>query len=147
MENTYKKPKPFFMVYAEGKDTPAVKHETLESAEMEADRLSNKLGVSCYVLQATEEYEPMKPIEVKKHKPKRPCWFQWKKDKAEENMALWSKMGEEVNASEITFSSTMWLQDGDIVYAYNDKIDRINPMTQVAIMLRMFGTELRVKED
>ena len=146
MRNTYQKPKPFFMVFAEGGNTPAVKHETLESAEMEADRLSNKLGVSCYVLQATEEYEPMKPIEVKKHRPKKPCWFQWRRNKAEENKDLWSKMEEEVGVLEIAFGSTMWLQDGDIVYVYNAKIEKISPMTQVAMMLRMFGTELRVKE-
>lgn len=147
MRNTYKKPKPFFMVYAEGGNTPAVKHETLESAEKDADRLSNKLGVSCYVLQAHEEYEPMKPIEVEKHKPKRPCWFQWRKDKKEENIALFAKIKEECGDWDSPLVSTAWLQDGDIIYTYNGKIEKIAPLTQVAMMIKMFGTELRIKEE
>lgn len=41
---------PFYMVYAEGKNTPVYKHDSYDSAKSEAERLSESLGVKCYVL-------------------------------------------------------------------------------------------------
>lgn len=136
----------FYMVYAEGRNTPAVKHETLESAENEADRLSNKLGVNCFVLEVFKEYEPMKPIEVKKHKPKRPCWFQWKKDETSRNIALLEKLIEEGEVPHLPGFPTSYYNDKDIVYCHNNDIHRIAADAQFGIMIQMFGTELRIKE-
>lgn len=148
MRNTYKKPKPFYMVYAEGGNAPAYKHEILESAEKEADRLSNKLGVNCYVLQAFEEYEPMKPIEVKKHKPKRPCWFQWKQyQSVAKTNALLDKLREEGDVPDLPGVEPDSYSDGDIVYCYNNGIHKISPVVHIGIMIQLFGTELRIKEE
>ena len=45
----------FWMCYAEGHESPKFKHCTMESASQEAERLTEKLGVPVYVLQAVEE--------------------------------------------------------------------------------------------
>lgn len=195
MRNTYKKPKPFFMVYAEGGNTPACKHETLESAEAEADRLSNKLGVSCYVLRADEEYEPMPepkfkvgdrirhenmqivykvakiengfyyndcgsmflnianqgrwelaPIEVKKHKPKRPCWFKYRNDAlVSHTQALFKKLREEGEVPDLPDTEPLYYVDGCIMYCTNNEIHSVADGSTTAMMIKMFGTELRVQ--
>jgi hypothetical protein len=40
----------FFMVYLDGGDSPTWRHQTLESAEQEAKRLSKLFGKKAYVL-------------------------------------------------------------------------------------------------
>ena len=55
-----KKEEPFYMVYAEGKNAPAYKHKTYESAQKEAQRLSESLGVQCYVLIAISSHKCIK---------------------------------------------------------------------------------------
>lgn len=149
MRNTYKKPKPFFIVYAEGGNTPTVKHETLEAAEKEADRLSNKLGVSCYVLQAHEEYEPyepMKPIEVEECKPNI-YWFEWKlNQKVAESEALLQRLRDKINLPFIDEPGKDVYRDKCIVYNYNDSIMWVDGCTMLAQQIKMFGTELRIKE-
>ena len=52
MENNY-----FFMVYVENGLTPTYKHETLASAEIEAKRLSKKLGQKAFVLCTIKSFE------------------------------------------------------------------------------------------
>ncbi len=42
--------KHFFMVYLEGERTPSFKHDTIEQAETEAKRLSERYGKVAYVL-------------------------------------------------------------------------------------------------
>lgn len=48
----------FYMVYAEGQNTPAYKHENEEKATKEAARLAEKLGVETTVLQAVATITP-----------------------------------------------------------------------------------------
>ena len=45
----------FWMCYAEGQHSPKHKHCNLESAQLEAERLAEKLDCKVYVLQAIEE--------------------------------------------------------------------------------------------
>ena len=40
----------FFMIYLEGGGSPTYRHETIESAEAEAKRLSQKFGRPAYIL-------------------------------------------------------------------------------------------------
>ena len=135
------------MVYAEGGNTPAVKHETLESAEMEADRLSNKLGVSCYVLQAAEEYEPTKPIEIETRKPTI-FWFEWRvNQKVAHSEALLQKLRDIIDLTFIEEPDKKYFTDKCVVYAYDDMIWFTDNATPTARQIRMFGTELRIKED
>lgn len=51
---------PFFMVYADGGDRPTFKHQSLASAESEARRLAEKLGVKTYVLASIKSIELIK---------------------------------------------------------------------------------------
>lgn len=48
----------FYMVYAEGQNAPAYKHENEEKATKEAARLAEKLGVETTVLQAVATITP-----------------------------------------------------------------------------------------
>lgn len=52
--------KPFYMVYAEGKNTPAFKHFNYDDAKKEARRLSEQLGVPCFVLGSMSEHKCIK---------------------------------------------------------------------------------------
>lgn len=52
--------KPFYMVYAEGKNTPAFKHFNYDDAKKEARRLSEQLGVTCFVLGTISEHKCIK---------------------------------------------------------------------------------------
>ena len=52
--------KTFYMVYAEGKNTPAYKHGSYEKAQKEAQRLCEELGVECYVLIAISSHKCVK---------------------------------------------------------------------------------------
>lgn len=45
------------MVYVEGGNSPTHKHETAESAQVEAARLTEKEGKTTYILQAVYGYE------------------------------------------------------------------------------------------
>ena len=45
----------FWMLYAEGCESPKFKHCSLESAQAEAERLAEKLNTKVYVLQAVEQ--------------------------------------------------------------------------------------------
>ena len=47
----------FFMVYLENENTPIVKHQSLESAELEAKRLSKKFGKKAFVLCSLKSFE------------------------------------------------------------------------------------------
>ena len=49
---------PFYMVYAEGKSSPAYKHGPMEEATKEADRLAQLLNTKVYVLAAVMEIRP-----------------------------------------------------------------------------------------
>lgn len=45
----------FWMLYAEGCESPKFKHCSLKSAQTEAERLAEKLNTEVYVLQAVEQ--------------------------------------------------------------------------------------------
>lgn len=60
IQGTTRREKPFYMVYAEGKNSPIYKHESYESAHKEARRLSEFLGVQCYVLIAISSHKCVK---------------------------------------------------------------------------------------
>lgn len=47
----------FFMVYLEGCNTPTFKHECIESAEIEAKRLSKAYKKKAYVLCTLKSFE------------------------------------------------------------------------------------------
>ena len=49
---------PFYMVYAEGKSSPTVKHGSIKEATKEADRLAKFLNTKTYVLAAVMEILP-----------------------------------------------------------------------------------------
>lgn len=44
----------FWMLYAEGHNTPTIKHGRFDEAQAEAERLAEKLNCEVYVLQAVE---------------------------------------------------------------------------------------------
>ena len=54
------KSKPFYMVFAEGQQSPTYRHLTYESAKKEAERLSETLGVKCYVLITISSHKCLK---------------------------------------------------------------------------------------
>lgn len=48
-------PQPFWMLYAEGQNTPAYKHPSIESAIAEKQRLERELGVDVHILELTSQ--------------------------------------------------------------------------------------------
>jgi len=50
----------FFMVYASGHNNPVFRHQSLASAESEARRLAETLGVKTYVLTTIKSVELVK---------------------------------------------------------------------------------------
>ena len=52
--------KDFYMIYLEGGQTPTYKHPTIESADREAKRLTEKTGKKAYVLVALKSIQVMK---------------------------------------------------------------------------------------
>ena len=137
----------FFMVYAEGKETPAVKHEDYDTALKEAQRLSDKLGVPCYVLESEPYFVKPRQKEVEKHKPKKPCWFEYHRDMLVRDFnALMQKLKEEGDVPDLPECEPEDYNEGDVVYCYNNEVYRIGPTMQLAMMIKLFGTELRIKE-
>lgn len=49
---------PFYMIYVEGQRGPVYQHETLESAEAEAQRLVSSVGKNAFILQPVEKWVP-----------------------------------------------------------------------------------------
>lgn len=49
---------PFYMIYVEGQRGPVYQHETLESAETEAQRLVSSVGKNAFILQPVEKWVP-----------------------------------------------------------------------------------------
>jgi hypothetical protein len=47
----------FYMVYVDNSNSPTYKHESIESAETEARRLSKELNRKAYVLATTKSFE------------------------------------------------------------------------------------------
>lgn len=139
----------FYMVYAEGKEAPAVKHETLEDAEKEAKRLARKLGVKCYVLLTQDAYKPEidKPIEVKQLKPCKVYWYKITGD-AKKDAALKDKLIELMPNSLYAYQPIeSEFEAGRIVYNYHNHIKIENDIDRTfSQIVKMFGTELRVKE-
>lgn len=138
----------FYMVYAEGKETPAVKHETLEEAQQEAIRLCKKLGVRCYVLGELVEYKAVKPIEVKQHKPCKCYWYKITGDK-EKDDALKSKLIDLMPDTLYCYQSEeSEYKVGRIVYNFHNSIRIENDIDRTfSQIVKMFGTELRIKEE
>jgi len=54
----------FYMIYVEGGNAPAYKHETIESAKLEAQRLAEKTGKDVFILFATKKIKLNKFTEV-----------------------------------------------------------------------------------
>lgn len=140
--------KTFFMVYAEGKETPAVKHETLEEAQQEAMRLCKKLGVKCYVLGELVEYEADKPIEVKQHKPCKCYWYKITGDK-EKDDALKSKLIDLMPDTQYCYQPTeSAFEAGKIAYNNGNRIDiLVDGDRTFSQIVKMFGIKLRIKEE
>lgn len=47
----------FYMLYAENGSSPTYKHGSLESAQMEAERLAEKIGCKVFILEAVAMVE------------------------------------------------------------------------------------------
>lgn len=60
---------PIYMVYLEGKSTPAYIHETIESAEDEARRLVKAYGLPAYVLTSIKRITIPSPFVVEDARP------------------------------------------------------------------------------
>jgi hypothetical protein len=58
----------FYMVFLEGGNTPAVKHEGLQKAKQEAIRLTLLHGKKAYVLESVQSFE-VTQVTVKDCKP------------------------------------------------------------------------------
>lgn len=131
--------KTFFMVYAEGKETPAVKHEDYDTALKEAQRLSDKLGVSCYILESEPYYVMPRQKEVEKIPPRPVYWFRYEGTQSEPLLKRFTELvnprvlPERIRPNEIVFN---------VGYVANSKSDQ----SRLATCAMMFGTELRVKE-
>lgn len=153
MRNTYKKLEPFYMVYAEGKSTPAYKHQCLELARAEALRLSRKLGVDCYVLEAKDCTN--KPVEVEVMEPAKLYWYLVTDDPIK-NAALFNRLTE-LSGAEIPDlpeeDGCIYYNAGDVIYnkGKDIKVSKYGPAREEArsayYIVQLFGTELRIKEE
>jgi hypothetical protein len=129
----------FFMVYAEGKETPAVKHEDYDTALKEAQRLSDKLGVSCYILESEPYYVMPRQKEVEKIPPRPVYWFRYEGTQSEPLLKRFTELvnprvlPDRIRPNEIVFN---------VGYVAHSKSDQ----SRLATCAMMFGTELRVKE-
>lgn len=131
----------FYMVYAEGGNTPAVKYEDYSQALDEAQRLSDKLRVPCYVLESGEYYFMPREFKIEKIPPRPVYWFRY--DGTDLSATLLKRFTELVNPrvvpervgpNEIVFN---------VGYVAHSKSDQ----SRLAICAMMFGTELRIKEE
>ena len=130
----------FFMVYAEGKETPAVKHEDYDTALKEAQRLSDKLGVSCYILESEPYYVMPRQKEVEKIPPRPVYWFRYEGTQSEPLLKRFTELvnprvlPDRIRPNEIVFN---------VGYVAHSKSDQ----SRLATCAMMFGTELRIKEE
>lgn len=128
------------MVYAEGKETPAVKHEDYDTALKEAQRLSDKLGVPCYVLESGPYYVMPRQKEVEKIQPRPVYWFRYEGTQSEPLLKRFTELvnprvlPERIRPNEIVFN---------VGYVAHSKSDQ----SRLATCAMMFGTELRIKEE
>lgn len=60
---------PFYMVFLEGCDTPAYKHNSIESAQLEAERLCLLHNRKAYVLCTIKSIEKIKPFAIQDMRP------------------------------------------------------------------------------
>ncbi len=56
--------KKFYMIYAEGGNSPTYKHETFKSAVDEAKRLCLLTNERTHILEVKQAYEPVQKIEL-----------------------------------------------------------------------------------
>jgi hypothetical protein len=145
MSNTYKKSKPFYMVYTEGENIPAVKYPNYIDAFNEAKRLRDELRVSCCILESYQ-YLPVSnkgefPIELEDLK--KTYWFYAKGDAAEQ-WSLIDKLQKLLGVDYI--SEGQGFPDGTFVYGY-DKDILFNADEKSEELIKQFGTELRIKEE
>ena len=130
----------FFMVYAEGKETPAVKHEDYDTALQEAQRLSDKLRVPCYVLESGPYYVMPRQQEIERIQPKLVYWFRYEGTQSEPLLKRFTELvnprvlPERIRPNEIVFN---------VGYVAHSKSDQ----SRLATCAMMFGTELRIKEE
>lgn len=138
----------FFMVYAEGKETPAVKHEDYNTALKEAQRLSDKLGVPCYVLESEPYYVKPRQKEVEKIPPKPVYWFAATKN-VEKNKALLAKMEELTGLkAEEDILDDIEKEHSTSPFIYNSRRSIIRYHMDNSAEFEacyLFGTELRIK--
>lgn len=131
----------FYMVYAEGGNAPAVKHEDYSEALNEAQRLSDKLRVPCYVLESGDYYVMPREFKIEKIPPIPVYWFRY--DGSEQSATLLKTFTELVNPRVLPEK----IRPNEIVfnvgYVANSKSDQ----SRLATCAMMFGTELRVKEE
>lgn len=59
----------FYMVFLEGCDTPTFKHETIESAQNEAERLVLLHNRKAYILCTIKSVEKIKPFAIEDMRP------------------------------------------------------------------------------
>lgn len=130
----------FFMVYAEGKETPAVKHEDYNTALKEAQRLSDKLRVPCYILESGPCYVMPRQQEIEKIPPRPVYWFRYEGTQSEPLLKRFTELvnprvlPDRIKPNEIVFN---------VGYVAHSKSDQ----SRLATCAMMFGTELRIKEE
>lgn len=135
MEN-YKNSKTFYMVYAEGKNTPKYRHLTFEDAKKEAERLSKQLGVRCYVLASQGWTEA---VTIKETPPSKVYWFKWISE--EQSQPLLDFLYKMTN----TNLAVDDVAEGDIVFNIGSRIlvKKDNDVS-VAIVAKMVGYEIEI---
>lgn len=137
----------FYMVYAEGKGAPVRKHQFISDARNEAIRISQKEGVKCYILESQDAVKVDKPIEVKLQKPCKVYWYKITGD-AKKDAALKDRLIELMPNSLYAYQPIeSEFEAGRIVYNYHNHIRIENDIDRTfSQIVKMFGTELRVKE-
>lgn len=134
MEN-YKNCKTFYMVYAEGKNTPKYKHLTFEDAKKEAERLSKELGVRCYVLASQGWTEN---VTIKETPPSKVYWFKWIDE--EHSQPLLNFLCK-ITHTDLPFD----IKEGDIVFNIGNQIlVKKDHETSVAIVAKMVGYNIEI---
>lgn len=130
----------FFMVYAEGKETPAVKHEDFDTAFKEAQRLSDKLRVPCYVLESEPYHVMPRQQEIEKIQPRPVYWFRYEGTQSE---PLLKRFTELVNPRVLPDR----IRPNEIVFNVGYVAHSKSVQSRLATCAMMFGIELRIKEE
>lgn len=128
------------MVYASGKSAPTYKHLTKEDAELEAKRLTEKLNVPCYVLEATDKVCRNIRIEVKE--PTKIYYYQVTDDSSR-NQAMFDKLREISGVRVPPGIEVSATKPGDLVYTKDDHYYVSEYAEKSYYAIRLVGIEIK----